>query len=140
MNSIIEDVDNAAIPELNAVYTCLLHKGHGKDRTKASSYRTISTCPFVSKSLDTYIAEESGQKWNQHEAITQFQGKGSSHDLAALLLTETLQHSLNTLLKPAYILYLDARSAFDLVIRELLITKLYDYGIRDQGLILLKRD
>ena len=36
-----------------------------------------------------------------------------------------------------YILFLDARSAFDLVIREFLIANLYHYGIKDQGLVLI---
>ena len=39
--------------------------------------------------------------------------------------------------KPIYILYLDARSAFDLVVREILIATLYHGGIRDQGLVLI---
>ena len=39
--------------------------------------------------------------------------------------------------KPAYVVYLDAKSAFDLVLREMLITDLYDIGIKDQGLVLI---
>ena len=53
------------------------------------------------------------------------QGEGSSHELAAVLLTEAIQHSLFTLKKPLYVLYLDAQSAFDAVHQELLIRKLY---------------
>ena len=44
---------------------------------------------------------------------------------------------MNVLHKPIYILYLDARSAFDLVVREILVAKLYHGGIRDQGLVLI---
>ena len=48
-----------------------------------------------------------------------------------------IQHSLHTLGMPAYVLFLDARSAYDLVIREFIINNLYDYGIRDQGIIMI---
>ena len=53
------------------------------------------------------------------------------------MVTELVQHSLHVLFKPVYILYLDARSAFDLVIRQFLIANLYHYGIKDQGLLLI---
>ena len=60
---------------------------------------------------------------------TQYQGEGSCHELAALLVTETIQHSLWSLREPAYLLFLDARSAFDKVLPELLIRNLYTSGM-----------
>ena len=86
--------------------------------------------------MDTNIGDFYGHIWEQHQASTQFQGKGSSHDLAALLLTETIQYSLHCL-KPLFVLYLDARSAFELVRSRFLINNLYHYGIQDQGLIMI---
>ena len=47
-----------------------------------------------------------------------------SHELAALLLTTTIQHSLSNK-KPAFVLLLDAKSAFDLVLREILVRRLF---------------
>ena len=137
LNALIEDLNNVKVDELNEVWACVLYKGHKKDRRSENSYRTISICPFISKGLDTYISYLYSSYWDRMQEATQYQGKKSSHALASVLVTELIQHSLNVLHKPMYILYLDARSAFDLVIRELLITKLYDYGIRDQGLLLL---
>ena len=52
---------------------------------------------------------------------TQFQGPGSSHELAGLLLSEAIQHSLLVSKKPVFALFLDAKSAFDKVVREILI-------------------
>ena len=78
-----------------------------------------------------------GHIWKKEQALTQFQGRDSSHELAALLLTECISVSLNAKKKPVYVLYLDAKSAFDLVIREPLINNLYHHGIKDQGLLLL---
>ena len=75
------------------------------------------------------------EKWNEAKAPTQFQGEGSSHELAALLLTEVIQHSLHVSKLPVYALYLDARSAFDLVLRELLIRNLFVSGTTGEALL-----
>ena len=56
LNAIIENIANAEIPEINTVHAHILYKGHKKDKTVDSSYRTISTCPFIAKCLDTYSA------------------------------------------------------------------------------------
>ena len=60
-----------------------------------------------------------------YQPITQFQGQGSSHELASMLLTECIQFSLHSIKKPAYVLYLDAQAAFDVVQRKLLIRHLF---------------
>ena len=93
LNTLIDDLNNIAVDPLNTALACILHKGHGKDRTLSDSYRTISTCPFVSKALDTYVAQLYSPIWMKNQAETQFQGRGSNHELAALLLTETVQYS-----------------------------------------------
>ena len=129
LNIVIDDVNNATVEELNSCYALLLYKSHGKIRTNDNAYRTISTCPVVSKALDIYIRDLHSIKWNSKQATTQYQGDGRCHDLAALLVTEVMQHSINTLKEPAYLLFLDARSAFDRVIPELLIRNLYLSGM-----------
>ena len=115
LNGVIEDVNNASIEELNSVYALLLHKGHNKPRNISNAYRTISTCPLLAKALDIYIRDLHLDKWNKEQAETQYQGEGSSHELAALLVTEIIQHSLYTLKEPIYLLFLDAKSAYDTV-------------------------
>ena len=137
LNFIIDDVNNATVEELNACYALLLHKGHGKSRNLDKAYRTISTCPLLSKALDLYIRELHEDKWKACQAETQYQGEGSCHELAALLVTELIQHSLNTLKEPAYFLFLDAKSAFDRVLPELLIRQLYLAGMDGNSTVLL---
>ena len=66
--------------------------------------------------------------WNSDQADTQFQGEEMSHELASLLLTECIQYSLYNSCQPIFALYLDAKSAFDVVIRQLLIKNLYFCG------------
>ena len=56
-----------------------------------------------------------------------------SHEMAALLLTECIQNFLDKT-KPIYVLYLDAKSAFDKALYEILGPRLYLDGTRDQNL------
>ena len=58
-----------------------------------------------------------------------------SHELGALLLTETINHSIKENNKPIFCLYLDARSAFDLTIREIMVRHLYLVGTDGQQLL-----
>ena len=133
LNHVIKDVNLATVDELNVAYALLLHKGHGKVKTSDSSYRTISTCPFISKALDMYIQELFMSKWSLLQAPTQYQGLGSSHELAALLLTEVVQLSKARNL-PLFLLFLDARSAFDIVVIEFLVRYLYLSGVKGSAL------
>ena len=125
LNCLISDVNNVNVDEINTVYACILFKGHNKERSSDRSYRTISSCPVVAKGLDMYVKDLNIESWNQDQSDVQFQGEGSSHELAAVLLTETIQHSLHTLKLPLYALYLDDESAFDVVLQELLGRRLY---------------
>ena len=84
-----------------------------------------------------YVRDLNIKSWNNDQASTQFLGEGSSHELAALLLTEVTQHSLYVLKQPLFILYLDAKSAFDRVLRQLLVRNLYFAGTKGEELIFI---
>ena len=103
INTIIEDTNNLTIDELSIVWACILYKGHGKNKFSDRSYRTISTCPFFCKAIDSYTSDLYSPTWSQQTAETQFQQKASSHDLAALTLTETITHSVKSLFRPVYV-------------------------------------
>ena len=130
-NAVLDNIELSGIPELNTAHAVVLHKGHNKDKNVDSSYRTISSCPFLAKSIDIYLGELSKDDWNSCQATTQFQGEGMSHELAALLLTCTIQHSMQSQ-KPLFVLLLDARSAFDRVLREILVRRLFLDTTQDQ--------
>ena len=66
-----------------------------------------------------------------------FLGSSSSHELAALLLTETIQHSLHVAKQPLFVLLLDAKSAFDKVVRECAVRNAYLAGTTGHGLLYL---
>ena len=136
---LIDIVNNTDIIEINTVYACVLFKGHNKDKTSDRSYRTISTCPVIAKALDMYVRDLNIHIWNMNQAETQFQGEGSSHELAALLVTECIQHSLHHLKQPIFLLFLDAKSAYDYVLKELLIKNLYFAGTSGDTLLYLDK-
>ena len=54
LNVFITDVNNSTLDDLNRALGIILYKGHLKDKNSDRSYRTISTCPFIAKSLDLY--------------------------------------------------------------------------------------
>ena len=47
INTVIDNIEIAAIEEMNTAHAVILHKGHGKDKNLSSSYRTKSSCPFI---------------------------------------------------------------------------------------------
>ena len=128
INTAISDLENTTCDEFNTAHAQVLYKGHKKDKTLASSYRTISSCPFVAKALDTYIRELSLDDWEAAQSQVQFLGSGKSHELGAVLLTEVIQHSIHINNGPVFCLFLDARSAFDKTIREIMIRNLFTLG------------
>ena len=135
LNTVIENINLSGLPELNSIYAVVLHKGHGKCKEEARSYRTISTCPLIAKALDKHIRNLSINDWNLCQAPTQYQGQQMSHELACILLTETINHSLYSSRKPIFALFLDARSAFDRVLRKNLIRNMFFSGTNDQRLL-----
>ena len=137
LSALIKNIDNSSLSELNDIWAMILYKGHSKDRENARSYRTISTCPLLAKCLDVYIGQRYFPLWKQVQAPTQFQGEGSSHELASLMLTESILYTIHTSKRPIFVIFLDAKSAFDVVVRQNVIVDAYKAGTQDQGLIYL---
>ena len=137
INAVLSDVENYVLDEINRVYAIILHKGHGKDKSSDRSYRTISSCPFIAKCADKYIGGLSMEDWSAVQAETQFQQKGLSHEHSALLLTEAVNYSVKVNKLPVFCLLLDAKSAFDRALREVLTTRMYLDGTDGQSLLYL---
>jgi hypothetical protein len=125
LNLLIADLNTAAIPEVNSAWAIMLHKGHGKPRSSSRSWRCISTCPLLAKALDLKVADLHRENRSSASPPTQFMARGSSHELAALLLTETTLYANRTLAIPLYILLLDKQAAFDSVLKEHVITSAF---------------
>ena len=78
------------------------------------------------------------ERWNAVQAATHYQGEGSSHELASLAITEAIQHSKFRTKQPIYLLFLDARSAFDSVIIPYLIRNMYLSGMDPQSILYME--
>ena len=137
LNCIISEVNNGTIDELNLALGLILYKGHRKEKNSDRSYRTISTCPLLAKALDLHLRDLYQDQWDTCTAATQYQNKGSSHELASLLITELVQYSLHVLDQPVYLLVLDAQSAFDRCLKEILCTELFMSGMSGSALMLV---
>ena len=137
LNIFIQNVNNSTVSELNTALGMILYKGHQRDKNSDRSYRNISTCPLVAKGLDLHLRDQFQSAWNDVTADTQYQRNGSSHELASLLVTETIQFSLNVNDKPMYLLLLDAQSAFDRCLRQILCTELFMTGMDGSSLLLV---
>ena len=118
LNNLISDTNLSSIPEMNSAWSIMLHKGHGKPRSSSRSWRCISTCPLLAKALDLHVADLQRPHWAAASAPTQFMARGSSHELAALLLSEAISYATSTLCIPLWVLFLDKKAAFDSVLKE----------------------
>ena len=139
LNAIAANINNARIKELNIAHGLILYKQHNKDKTSDRSYRTISSCPFLAKAMDLYLRDLYHERWDKCQATTQYQGTGSCHLLASLLITEVIQHSLHVRDKPVFLLFLDAQSAFDRCLRQVLVNELYKAGIDGAAITFIDR-
>ena len=139
INAVIADVNNAGIEEMNTAHGNILYKRHNKNKNIDRSYRLISTCPFLAKAADCYLRDLYLEKWNSCQAETQYQGAGSSHELASLLVTEVLQHSLNVDHRPVFLLALDAESAFDQCLRQILCCEQYKAGVSGAAIMFMDK-
>ena len=125
LNLLIANTNLSSAKELNSAWAVMLHKGHGKPRSQCRSWRCISTCPLIAKALDLYVADLHQHNWKSASAPNQFMKKGSSHELAALLLTEAVCYATLTLGFTLWVLFLDKQAAFDMVLKENVITGAY---------------
>ena len=55
------------------------------------------------------------------------------------MITETIQYSLHSKKRPVYLLSLDAQSAFDRCLRQILICKLYEVGVSPSAISLIDK-
>ena len=135
LNAIIGDTNSFSSPGLNTAWAIVLHKGHSKPKDNSRSYRCISTCPLLGKALDLWVLDHNRASWAAVRAPTQFMHPGSSHDLGSVLLTEVILHSLHISHTPLYLLLLDAKSAFDMVLADHVLNAAFLAGTQGQDLL-----
>jgi hypothetical protein len=136
INLLINNVNLSTLPQLNSAWAIMLHKGHGKAKNQVRSWRSIATCPLLAKALDKWVISHLKPSWSSVAAPTQFMAKGSSHDLASLLLSEAISHANQGLNLPLFVLLLDKKSAFDSILKEhILFSAFCAQNTPDQSLV-----
>ena len=70
MSTLISNLNNASLSEMNDIWAMILYKGHNKDKESDRSYRTISTCPLLAKCLDLFMGSRYYTRWRAAQAPT----------------------------------------------------------------------
>ena len=89
----------------------------------------------MAKSADIYVGSLSADDWAAVTAETQFQRQGMSHEHAGLLLTEAINYTVTVSKLPVFCLYLDAKSAFDRALRQILTRRMFLDGTAGESLL-----
>ena len=76
--------------------------------------------------MDLHVFNLHKIQWDEAAAPTQFMKDGSSHDVCALALTETLVHSSHSLQLPVVHTYLDTKAAFDSSLKEHVVREVFN--------------
>ena len=111
-----------------------IHKSGSK--TQCNNYRPISVLSAVAKILESLISKQLETYLEENGVITEHQaGFRRQHSTQTSLLNVTNQWYINMdngCLNGA--LFLDLKKAFDCVDHDILLMKMYTYGIQDQAL------
>ena len=100
----------------------------------------ISMLPSISKIFDTVIYNQLYEYLQEHRVITNSQygfRKKHSTEYTAIELVDRIIEKLDRNKVP-FNIYIDLSKAFDMINHNILLFKLYHYGIRDGALNLLK--
>ena len=76
----------------------------------------------------------------RHQHSSKARDSRFSHELAAIMLTECIQHILHVTKAPLYALLLDAKSAYDKDVKECAVQNTYLDGSKGQGLLYIDCD
>ena len=109
------------------------------DRTKLDNYRPISILPEISKIFERTIFDQLYIHFTHNNLFYESQygfRKKHSTELAVLELIDRITQSLDNGQTPVNI-YLDLSKAFDTLDHNILLHKLWHYGVNDSALKLL---
>ena len=144
---LVKEVIEAIVDPLLHIYNLSLTKGivpdklktakvvpiHKKgDRSQACNYRPISLLSVFDKLLERLMYDRLYSFLTKHTVLYKYQFGFRKKYSTALALIEVMDNIYSKLDEQHYVLgiYLDLQKAFDTVNHEILLHKLYNYGIR----------
>ena len=101
--------------------------------TDLDNYRSISVLPVVSKLLERAVHHQLCSFCNEHKLLSPFQcGFRSNHstEFAVVASSDYIRRGMDQSLLTGAV-FIDFRKAFDSVDRDLLISKLQSYGLKN---------
>ena len=103
------------------------------------NYRGITVTPVVCKIIESIMKNRLRPKWDQQQSPLQRGFTKNSAPLNAAFILEEARREALDIEKLLTIVLLDAKSAFDVVVHNNLLKKLYHLGIQDKHWTLIKR-
>lgn len=114
-------------------------KKPGLDVENMLNYRPVSNLSFISKILERAILDQLQPLLQQNETIPIFQSAYRQHHSTETALIRVHNDLVENICNgvASLLVLLDLSAAFDTVDHELLLSDLYDCGVRDSALLLL---
>ena len=111
------------------------NKGSSKD---SQNYRGITITPVLTKILETILKAIIQPILIERQNPLQRGLTEKSSPMNCALLVEEFYRNNKDLTKPQYVVFMDVKSAFDVVVHENLMRKLYHNGVGDLNWLSIK--
>lgn len=121
--------------KIGSLFPVFKNKG---ERSDVRNYRGITVNPTISKIIEKIIKLRENDKILGTQNPLQRGFTENTSPLIAELIIEEFERENKDLKKPTYIALLDAKSAFDVVVHDNLIRRLFQIGISHQSILILQ--
>ena len=113
-----------------------IFKNKGSQR-ESQNYRGITITPVLTRLIESVIKSRIEFKLLQQQNLLQRGFTKNSSPMNCALLVEEFYRNNKDLHKPTYVAFMDAKSAFDVVVHSNLMRKLYNTGIEPNEWMLI---
>ena len=126
INSVLFNKEVPSDMKLGVLNPIFKNKGSSKD---SQNYRDITITPVLTKILETILKARIQPILMERQNPLQRGFTEKSSPMNCALLVEEFYRNNKDLNKPTYIAFMDVKSAFDVVVHENLMRKLYHNGV-----------
>ena len=138
IHKIIVAITRGHIPDLLKTGLLMpIFKNKGS-KLHVTNYRGITVTPVVCKIIESIMKNRLRPKWDQQQCPLQRGFTKNSAPLNVAFILEEARREALDIGKLLTVVLLDAKSAFDVVVHNNLLKKLYHLGIQDKHWTLIK--